>query len=1168
MPAIQIGKYKRPGIFIEEFNDSVIETPNVTGIQSLVIGSSKKGPINTPVNINSQIELERVFGDLDRTLEANGSYFHRTISKLLENTPVVAMNILNVDNDLDQIEYKSLSTSSGNKNDVKEIAPYSRFFDTSTFWKRDREAFLGITKDNDGDEKRILHFTNLNDRQITVFIVKSQNTAGFDRTLLNWYGSGDKVPVYLDERDFASDYLVDVVVLSGDWTNYNQLSVDPNWSQYFNNSGLIKDQLFNLTNDQTINTLGVWRNLSLIPFFRDANGANIFIEDRINQRTDQTGLFCAFDIDAVETTFRNGLLDLVGNSLIGEPSPTASITPPESIDFLSYKENITETISYPETKLDTPGNVLLLGFNDSYQNTTSERKALFAESYVNGLAGIGATAFSGITGPTGQGIAPINIDFTDIPLEDIYGVIGGEVLGLTSTSFSYTPDDIPNLGSTESIALYIDTDGVIKDTTDLGILAGSEIVLGLLEVTAESFGSGTSSVNYFENMEYTPITVDNNGFIYFDSTTEITATFSGDQLIYEFLDTTGVPDIADPKTFRQFKLFNDIIAVLDNTNSDRSTILINPISGSNDFSKKPFSELSLHSDTTSSTGNNNKIVISGFDDILLSSNLVSDGLVLHTVDNEMLIGLEGLRTTNDIPNDATFGVVGKYSDLYLDYTNGIVNTNDYFINDFDAEKNYMIFYKVNEDLFVDYGNIVNSSTQSGFNIVSQDSNFRQSIEIEEPVGHVSVPNKILISSSRYPEVKVGDFLQAVVPTDIEIGEIPRRMTRIINKKQYSGDTSLTEITCDSEIYFDEFNGDKQTKRFTQIDDYVSAYKGINLFGFRVRNESLPNNKDSRLDDIMNIVQKGTPLFNAITDKDIIDFRYLVDSYGLGLSSTSKQQLADICGKRLDCFGILNMPSIKQFRNSSSPSFLDSENRLSVEFISLGGNPETSAAFNYSLAEGNGSTTVGYFTPYVIVNDNGRPKEVPPAAYVATTFLRKHNTSLTSVTPWTIAAGITDGQVTGIGGLEHSFTSSDIEFLNGMSVNPIISKRNRGRVIETENTAETLANSALGLIHVREVLIELERDLSDMLLNFQWKFNTPEVRSEIKMRADVICEDYVNRNGLFNFFNKIDNENNTQEIIDNQIGVLDTFVEPVKGMGIIINNITILNTGGIESNGFL
>jgi hypothetical protein len=203
-----------------------------------------------------------------------------------------------------------------------------------------------------------------------------------------------------------------------------------------------------------------------------------------------------------------------------------------------------------------------------------------------------------------------------------------------------------------------------------------------------------------------------------------------------------------------------------------------------------------------------------------------------------------------------------------------------------------------------------------------------------------------------------------------------------------------------------------------------------------------------------------------------------------------------------------------------------------------------------------------------VNDNGRPLDFPPASFVATTYMRKHTSNVGGITPWTIAAGVTNGRIIGINGLEADFNPTDIEWLNGAQINPLVFKRNRGHIIETENTAQTLYKSALSFIHVREVLIELERELSRMLLDFQWRFNTSDIRAEIKLRADVICETYVGRNGLYNYFNKMDEENNTSEIIDNQIGVLDTYVEPIKGMGIIVNNVTILRTGAIAAGGFL
>jgi hypothetical protein len=242
--AIQIGKYKRPGIFLEETDNSVFSAPTVEGLTNLVIGVSKKGPVNTPIRLTNVSDLEAVFGQLDRNLERKGSFFHRTVSKMLETTPVYAMNLLLTDDTLDTIEYKSLSSSALYLNDVKREGPYRRFFDTTGFWKRDSESFINLTKSNVGYNDRAINITNLSDRFVSVFIVKTA-VSGFDRTLLEWYGSVEKMPAYVNAQDYASDYMVDVVVIGGDWTNYAALAVDSRWSSYFNASGLIKTQIRN-----------------------------------------------------------------------------------------------------------------------------------------------------------------------------------------------------------------------------------------------------------------------------------------------------------------------------------------------------------------------------------------------------------------------------------------------------------------------------------------------------------------------------------------------------------------------------------------------------------------------------------------------------------------------------------------------------------------------------------------------------------------------------------------------------------------------------------------------------------------------------------------------------------------------------------------------------------
>jgi hypothetical protein len=48
---------------------------------------------------------------------------------------------------------------------------------------------------------------------------------------------------------------------------------------------------------------------------------------------------------------------------------------------------------------------------------------------------------------------------------------------------------------------------------------------------------------------------------------------------------------------------------------------------------------------------------------------------------------------------------------------------------------------------------------------------------------------------------------------------------------------------------------------------------------------------------------------------------------------------------------------------------------------------------------------------------------------------------------------------------------------------------------------------------------------------------------------------------------MDTTNNTEEVIDRNMGVIDIYVEIVKGLEIIAQRLTILRTGAIAAGGF-
>ena len=55
--------------------------------------------------------------------------------------------------------------------------------------------------------------------------------------------------------------------------------------------------------------------------------------------------------------------------------------------------------------------------------------------------------------------------------------------------------------------------------------------------------------------------------------------------------------------------------------------------------------------------------------------------------------------------------------------------------------------------------------------------------------------------------------------------------------------------------------------------------------------------------------------------------------------------------------------------------------------------------------------------------------------------------------------------------------------------------------------------------------------------------------------------------FFDYRNIMDETNNTPEVIDQNVGILDTYIEPTRGMEILVQRTTILRTGAISSGNF-
>jgi hypothetical protein len=320
-----------------------------------------------------------------------------------------------------------------------------------------------------------------------------------------------------------------------------------------------------------------------------------------------------------------------------------------------------------------------------------------------------------------------------------------------------------------------------------------------------------------------------------------------------------------------------------------------------------------------------------------------------------------------------------------------------------------------------------------------------------------------------------------------------------------------------------------------------------------------------LSDYLSVLTGGNGLYDALIDKDIIDFRYVVDtftSYDVN-GINNKSNLSQLAKDRQNASAILNAPTIEDFKKSTDPSFTDENGVFNTVYVTTGGNQDKNPTKVYALPSINaGANYAFYYGPGLIVSDNGKDIIVPPAAYVSNNFMDKY----TSALPWSIVAGPRRGVVAGtnVKGVEYSFDKDDRDNLEPFGINPIVFQRGVGLTILGNKTAQQSIKSALSSAHVREALIYIQDGMANILKDYVFEFNNSQTRLEIKTLADAFMEGVKQDGGVYEFRNIMDTTNNTNEVIDNNIGIIDTYVEPVKGLEIVVHRTTILNTGEIQS----
>jgi hypothetical protein len=1110
---LDLSQFKASGVYTLEFDASANVILTTQTIR-LVVGFSNKGPFNAPVYIPDVTTALAIFGDIDRTLEAKGSFFQRSIFTCLNAGPVFALNLLRLNNDdssptADKTPYFGYSVDTEQPNGILRDKLLASYYNKERFWYADTKYFLATR--SIVDQGRIFNLVNLGSTAMSIIVRKSTDAnpplQGYDIFAIDWYGAGN-VPSYVNPYDYISDWFIDVIAVAGDWTNYSALSQDPQWSSFFTPNGFIKSQMTNFLNQQDVEIISITTGCLIIDFV-NLNGNNEYIQTLINNNTPGNGLFCAVDEEALENLCTNPYkVDLVGNHLIDELSGDRDIEDAK-LNFLSYDQNLLQDYLYTQ-------NYSIL------TDSTGETGPVGSLYCLPGFKP--SSTFGGTAGVSLYGFQPYDPNLYVAGLHFLIGVTGasGPFSGMSAADLLDLKDF---LTPTASYNPYV----VGQITTLPGGLTGSVI-------------------NQFAQGDLVKLKVANVNEV--NGNLQIAFTHPLDTTQYRNLGVVVTPYASDYGTtvYSPYGILGDIGATATYQFGASDSLGIQYTLGPGGTGA---------TSTSAPTGYANALVgqlTTPFYQNVLYAEL-QDGDTIYQ--NAIGTNIQYLSYNQDVDRD-------QYSIYYaFGYTNISRSGNTLeAITNFGAS-----FPSINT------GATAGSPATNKLDIISSIGSINEYIDVNGGIAGKTSVTSFKMDSSLFT-VSVGDLL---VSTDQDLCQIEntnrqQRLTKVTSVATTSLNNIVTVTTARPIYFYSGGNTGLQVQKFQSIPQFTTSFDFTYLEGFQLSDFHRPNGTDARVTAILDVMY-NTNIAATLATKDVISFRYIVDTFSGVILPNSKYQLSKLAMMRGQALALINAPSMAQFQDSVDPRFtaaptaVDPYPSLQTQYIADGGNLSLNPTYTFSLPpQALGASYAAYYAPYITLRENNRNVNVPPAAFVSNNFVAK----FANGEPYAIVAGQKRGTIAGTNlvGVEYDFTLEDRGWLEPFGINPIIKKRGLGVVIFGNQTAYQTVNSAFSLVHVRDLLISVENDVEQILSNYLFDFNEDSIRLEIKTLVDNYLDGVRSGGGIYAYQVIMDASNNPPSVIDQNIGIIDVILEPARGIQKFINRITVTRTGGIAAGGFI
>ena len=364
---------------------------------------------------------------------------------------------------------------------------------------------------------------------------------------------------------------------------------------------------------------------------------------------------------------------------------------------------------------------------------------------------------------------------------------------------------------------------------------------------------------------------------------------------------------------------------------------------------------------------------------------------------------------------------------------------------------------------------------------------------------------------------------------------------------------------------------KETKYLVRIDaacnQEIGVMEPVYLEGYTYKNSKPAST--SMLDKlnwqnfILSVLTEYKGIRTALLERSEIDYRYIIDTFESYVGPGCKNVLTFLAKEKQSAFAILNFPAIKTFVKCPYASFTDSKGVFDTKYVVKGFNPSKSHSLGFSIPSEAEGASFGAFYTSLKFSDGYLDSVVPSAALVSNLFMEKY----LSRQPYYIVAGPNYGAISasGLVGPDYNFCRAELDDLEPFGINAMVYRPGFGTFINSNQTAKQTPVSALSKVNIRELVIYLQDEIEKLLQSYQWEFNNQTVRNKIKDKADSICLQIQKNGGIIDFLNVMDESNNTPDIIDNEMAVLSTHIEPGRGMGKMVHELTLYRTGMMRAS---